>query len=183
MMLYIMRHGLAEEPTPKGDDSARKLTEKGADKIRKAAAGMRASGLAFNTILTSPIVAAQTADIVASELKRARSPKQCPSAFHPGASPASALEALGAQRLPESVLIVGHEPTLSRMASLMLTDSTESVGIRLKQGGVIALEFPDRVESAAAKLRWMMTQRQLLAAAQIITPRLFQARWFSYPSA
>lgn len=160
MMLYIMRHGLAEEPTPKGDDSARKLTEKGADKIRKAAAGMRASGLAFNTILTSPIArAAQTADIVASELKGPK-PKAMP-ALSTGASPASALEALGAQRLPESVLIVGHEPTLSRMASLMLTDSTESVGIRLKQGGVIALEFPDRVESAAAKLRWMMTQRQL----------------------
>src|SRR5271167_666731 len=54
MMLYIMRHGLAEEPTPKGDDAARKLTPKGADKIRKAAAGMRATGLAFNLILTSP---------------------------------------------------------------------------------------------------------------------------------
>jgi hypothetical protein len=33
--------------------------------------------------------------------------------------------------------------------------------IRLKQGGVIALEFGDRVERGGAKLRWMMTQRQL----------------------
>ncbi len=160
MMLYIMRHGLAEEPTPKGDDSARKLTDKGADKIRKAAAGMRASGLAFNLILTSPAIrAAQTAEIVAAELGGPK-PKAVPE-LSTGASPANALEALGKQRLPESVLVVGHEPTLSRMASLMLTDSTESVGISLKQGGVIALEFPDRVESAAAKLRWMMTQRQL----------------------
>lgn len=160
MMLYIMRHGLAEEPTPKGDDSARKLTEKGADKIRKAAAGMRASGLAFNTILTSPATrAAQTAEIVAGELGGPK-PKPMPE-LSTGASPANALEALGKQRLPESVLVVGHEPTLSRMASLMLTDSSESIGIRLKQGGVIALEFPDRVESAAAKLHWMMTQRQL----------------------
>ena len=160
MMLYIMRHGLAEEPTPKGDDAARKLTEKGTEKIRKAAAGMRVSGLAINTILTSPATrAAETADIVASELGGPK-PKTLPE-LSTGASPAAALEALGKQRLPESVLIVGHEPTLSRMASLMLTDSSESVGIRLKQGGVIALEFPDRVESAAAKLRWMMTQRQL----------------------
>ena len=161
MMLYIMRHGLAEEPTPKGDDAARKLTEKGADKIRKAAAGMRASGLAFNVILTSPDRRArpQTAEIVAAELGGPK-PKPLPE-LSTGASPAGALEALGKQRLPESVLVVGHEPTLSRMASLMLTDSSESVGIRLKQGGVIALEFPDRIESAAAKLRWMMTQRQL----------------------
>jgi phosphohistidine phosphatase len=160
MMLYIMRHGLAEEPTLKGDDAARKLTEKGTEKIRKAAAGMRAAQLAFNLILTSPIVrAAQTAEIVATEL-RGPKPKTMPE-LSTGVSPANALEALGKQRLPESVLVVGHEPTLSRMASLMLTDSTESVGIRLKQGGIIALEFPDRVESAAAKLRWMMTQRQL----------------------
>ncbi len=43
----------------------------------------------------------------------------------------------------------------------MLTGSSESLGIKLKQGGVIALEFPDRVERGAAQLRWMMTQRQL----------------------
>jgi len=160
MMLYIMRHGLAEEPTPKSDDAARKLTEKGADKIRKAAAGMHAAGIAFNTILTSPIArAAETAEIVAGELGGPK-PKTVPE-LSTGVSPANALETLGKQRLPESVLVVGHEPTLSRMASLMLTDSTESVGIRLKQGGIIALEFPDLVESAAAKLRWMMTQRQL----------------------
>ncbi len=160
MMLYIMRHGLAEEPTPKGDDAARKLTEKGADKIRKAAAGMHASGLAFNVILTSPAVrAAQTAEIVAKEIG---GPKPKPvTELSPGVSPAAALEALGKQRQPESVLVVGHEPTLSRMASLMLTDSSESVGLRLKQGGVIALEFPDHIASAVAKLRWMMTQRQL----------------------
>lgn len=160
MMLYIMRHGLAEEPTPKGDDGARKLTLKGADKIGKAAAGMKAGGLAFNAILTSPITrAAETAEIVATEMDGPK-PKAVPE-LSTGASPANALEALIKQRLPESVLVVGHEPTLSRLASLMLTDSSESVGIRLKQGGVIALEFGDRIERGGAKLRWMMTQRQL----------------------
>ena len=160
MMLYIMRHGLAEEPTPKGNDDARKLTREGADKIRKAAAGMRASGIAFNLILTSPIArAAATAEIVANELGGPK-PRSMPE-LSTGTSPANALEALTKPRLPESVLVVGHEPTLSRLASLMLTGSTESVAIHLKQGGVIALEFADRVERGAGKLRWMMTQRQL----------------------
>ncbi len=160
MMLYIMRHGLAEEPSPKGDDAARKLTPKGADKIRKAAVGMRATGLAFNMILTSPIArAAETAEIVANELGGPK-PRAVPE-LSTGASPANALEALAKQRLPESVMVVGHEPTLSRLVSLMLTGSSESVGIKLKQGGVIALEFPDRVERGSAQLRWMMTQRQL----------------------
>jgi phosphohistidine phosphatase len=160
MMLYIMRHGLAEEPTPKGDDAARKLTAKGIDKIRKAAAGMRATGLAFNLILTSPITrAVETAEIVAGELGGPK-PRPLPE-LSTGASPTNALETLVKQRLPESVLVVGHEPTLSRLASLMLTGSSESVAIKLKPGGVIALEFGDRVERGVATLRWMMTQRQL----------------------
>ena len=160
MMLYLMRHGLAEEPTPKSDDGARKLTEKGAEKIRKAAAGMRATDLAFNMILTSPIArAAETAEIVAAELGGPK-PRAVPE-LSTGASPTGALEALIKLRLPENVLVVGHEPTLSRLASLMLTGSSESVGIKFKQGGVIALEFPDRVERGAAQLRSMMTQRQL----------------------
>jgi phosphohistidine phosphatase len=160
MLLYLMRHGLAEESTPKGDDGARKLTPEGADKIRKAATGMRATALAFTMILTSPITrAAETAGIVADELGGPK-PRSVPE-LSTGASPANALEALIKLRLPESVLVVGHEPTLSRLASLMLTGSSESVGIKLKQGGVIALEFADRVERGAANLRWMMTQRQL----------------------
>ena len=160
MMLYIMRHGLAEEPTPKGDDAARKLTERGADKIRKAAAGMQAMGLAFNAILTSPVTrAAATAEIVATEIG-ALKPRAIVE-LSTGASPAGALEALTKQKVAESVLVVGHEPTLSRLASLMITGSSESVGIKLKQGGVIALEFPDRIERGGAHLRWMMTQRQL----------------------
>jgi phosphohistidine phosphatase len=160
MMLYLMRHGLAEEPTPKGDDAARKLTPKGADKIHKAAAGMRSAALAFNMILTSPITrAAETAEIVADELGGPK-PKAVPE-LSTGTSPINALETLAKLPLPESVLVVGHEPTLSRLASLMLTGSSESVGIKLKQGGVIALEFPDHVERGAARLRWMMTQRQI----------------------
>ncbi len=160
MKLYIMRHGLANEPTPKGDDAARKLTEKGVDKIRKAAVGLSAGKIAFDMILSSPIArAAETANLVAQELGGPK-PRLLP-ALSTGASPAGALEALRKLRLPESVLVVGHEPTLSRLASLMLTDSSEALGIRLKQGGLIALEFPDRIESGTAQLRWMMTQRQL----------------------
>jgi hypothetical protein len=47
------------------------------------------------------------------------------------------------------------------LASLLLSGSSESVGILLKQGGVIALEIPNRVEAGAADLRWMLTQRQM----------------------
>jgi phosphohistidine phosphatase len=160
MLLYLMRHGLAEEPTPDGEDGARKLTPEGVDKIRKAAIGLRSAGFVIEMILASPIARAQeTAELVAREFERLK-PRIVPE-LTTGAAPAGALDALGRLQLPENALAIGHEPTLSRLASLMLAGSSESIDIKLKPGSVIALEFDDRIGKGAAKLRWMMTQRQL----------------------
>jgi phosphohistidine phosphatase SixA len=63
MRLYILRHATAEEAAASGDDGARKLTERSKEKMRSAAAGLRAMGLKFNAILTSPLVrATETAE-------------------------------------------------------------------------------------------------------------------------
>src|ERR1700678_2627326 len=68
MILYVLRHGSAEdEPPPGGDDGARRLTARGREKVREAAAGMRALGLKFDAILASPLPrAAETAELVAA---------------------------------------------------------------------------------------------------------------------
>ena len=64
-MLYILRHAAAVEAASGGDDGARKLTERSKEKMRGAASGLRAMGLKFNVILTSPLVrAAETAGLV-----------------------------------------------------------------------------------------------------------------------
>ena len=68
MMLYVLRHGVAEEVGPEGTDGSRRLTPGGRRKLRAAAAGMRAFGLTFDAILTSPLArAAETAAIVGHE--------------------------------------------------------------------------------------------------------------------
>ena len=47
MILYILRHGIAEDAPVGGDDGARKLTQKGREKIHAAAEGMRNFGLKY----------------------------------------------------------------------------------------------------------------------------------------
>lgn len=161
MMLYIMRHGLAEDTATGGGDGERKLTAEGREKIRKAAAGMRTLKVELDAIATSPLVrATETAAIVAAEFGGSPAPQPMP-ALAAGSAPAEVLTALKHLEPCESLMIVGHEPALSRVASLLISGSAEAAGIRLKQGGVIALELPDRIERGAAQLRWMMTQRQL----------------------
>jgi len=77
MMLYVLRHGVAEEVGPEGTDGSRRLTPGGRRKLRAAAAGMRALGVTFDAILTSPLVrAAETAVIVAEGARRRRA--SCP---------------------------------------------------------------------------------------------------------
>src|SRR4029079_18690215 len=66
--LYLIRHGLAEERGEAWpDDAKRPLTQEGMARLRKSARGLARLGVAFDTILTSPLVRTrQTADAVAS---------------------------------------------------------------------------------------------------------------------
>ena len=68
MNLYIMRHAEAEDEAESGDDEARPLTVRGRERTRDAAGGLRALGVRFEAILTSPLLrAAETAGLVADE--------------------------------------------------------------------------------------------------------------------
>src|SRR6185295_9701455 len=66
--LYLIRHGIAEERGEAWpDDAKRPLTEEGIARVRKSARGLARIGVAFDMILTSPLVRTrQTADAVAS---------------------------------------------------------------------------------------------------------------------
>ena len=72
MNLYIIRHAIAvDEGTPEyEDDSQRPLTDKGKKKMRQIAKGLRALGVEFDLILSSPYVRAkETAEILADVFK------------------------------------------------------------------------------------------------------------------
>lgn len=161
MNLYILRHGDAEAQADSGGDDARRLTVRGKEKIRAAAAGMRSLGLKFAAILTSPLPrAAETADIVAAAYANDPSPQVLP-ALVVGVPAADAIAALGPLARHDSLLIVGHEPQLSGIVSMLLSGAGDAMHVRLKKGGCVALELPGRFERGSAELCWMMTARQL----------------------
>lgn len=161
MMLYVMRHARAEAAVAGGDDHDRPLTPAGRDRTHEAALGMLAMGLRFDAILTSPKVrTAETASQVSSAYKEEPAP-QILRALSDEIPVENAAGALAPYFLHESVLIVGHEPQLSGLVSLLLTDSVELLKIRLKPGGCAAIEMPSHTNRAGAELLWMMTQKQL----------------------
>ncbi|MGH7813227.1 MAG: phosphohistidine phosphatase SixA [Candidatus Binataceae bacterium] len=161
MMLYVLRHATAEDASAAGADGARRLTADSTEKMREAAQGMRAMELKFDLILTSPLArAAETAEIVAEAYGNAPAPQVLP-ALGTGAPAASVVAELRAYAKFESVLIVGHEPQLSAIASIALAGSPDAAHLRLKTGACIAIDLPARFERGGGELRWMLTNRQL----------------------
>lgn len=161
MILYVLRHGVAEDSAVDGDDGARKLTAKGRDKLRDTAEGLREFGLRFDAILTSPLArATETAEMIAAAYANTPPPQVLP-ALATGVPPAEAAAALRAFTKQKHVMIVGHEPQLSALASLILTGSTEDLKLELKKGACIAMHVSPRLEKGGSELLWMLTSRQL----------------------
>lgn len=163
MPLYVLRHAIAVErgsPDYAADDSARPLTEDGIQKMRRGARGIRRMGLDFDLILTSPYRRArQTAEIVADALDALERME----IFSPLAADVAPEEAVAqaAERAAgsESVLLVGHEPQLSEIGSILLAGNTE-LGLQLKKGGLFKLEC-SRIGPGSGTLEWWLTAKQL----------------------
>ena len=160
MMLYILRHATAEETSPSGEDGTRRLTERSKEKMRGAATALRELAPTFDAILTSPLTrATETAEIVAAAYENKPAPQVLP-ALATGVNAADAVAALRAFAKYDDVMIVGHEPQLSSIASILLTGE-DSVRLKLKTGGCIAIDLPARFDRGGGELRWMLTHRQL----------------------
>ena len=163
MDLYLLRHGIAVEHGTLGfeRDSDRPLTPVGERQLRRTAAAMRKMDLGFDLILSSPVVRArQTAEIVAESLKLKRQ-LAFSDELTPSGSPKALLQKLnGLKSAPERILLVGHEPYLSRFVTLLTAGNTETV-VDLKKGGLCKLQAESLHYGPCAKLVWLLTPRQM----------------------
>src|SRR5262249_17234199 len=141
MNLFILRHGLAaERGTSKyATDAERPLTSRGERKLRRVADAMIAMELSFDRIVSSPYLRArQTAELIAEALK-ARKLLEFTDALTPGGTPRDVVEFLDRLKpSPDRVLLVGHEPNLSELISLLIAGDS-SLRVNMKKGGLCKL--------------------------------------------
>jgi phosphohistidine phosphatase len=161
MNLYILRHGLAAERTIPGfkQDRDRPLTTEGQKKTRRTAVLLRSLGLSFDVILTSPFVRAdQTATIVADVLKAKKKLKASPH-LTPKGKHSDLVDELNHWPKPlQEVLLVGHEPALSRLISILVLGKP-GLALELKKGGLCKLEIPTLRFGRCATLQWLLTPK------------------------
>jgi phosphohistidine phosphatase len=163
MKLYILRHGIAVEPGTPGyaKDADRPLTPEGERKLRQVAEAMEALELSFDLILSSPYLRArQTAEVVA-EVLGVRKRLELSDSLTPGGSTKRLVELLNhLQPSPESVLLVGHEPYLSGLISLLVSGK-EGCAVVMKKGGVCKLSTESLTHGRCAALEWLLTPKQM----------------------
>jgi phosphohistidine phosphatase len=170
MDLYLLRHAIAVERGTAGfdDDRSRPLTDEGRGKMERAAKGMRALGLKVDVILSGPYVRArETAEIAAAELGLKKRLKLEP-LLAADREPAKMLTLLADTGWREkSVMLVGHEPFLSELASLLIQAGGGSA-LQLKKGGLCKLTVLQLRPKPGAQLDWLLTpgQLRLLASAR-----------------
>jgi phosphohistidine phosphatase len=164
MKLYFLRHAIAVlRGTPGYEkDELRPLTPKGRKKMARIAKGMKALNLKFDAILSSPYLRAKsTAEIVASTFKL------LPKLFFvesliPEGDPKTLIAYLQKNfKDAESLLLVGHEPYLTHLISMLLCGS-ENLPIELKKGGLCKLTVNELTYGRCATLNWLLAPKQLV---------------------
>ncbi len=162
MLIVLIRHADAGErdPTRYPDDTLRPLTEKGRTVQARVSGALREHGIVFGTVLTSPWKrAAQTADVLVSEMGLKIRPRPCdPLAAAPVVSKLA--KAIEASADAEPIALVGHEPWLSELGSLLLTGSAQALTISFPKSGVLGLEMAS-FEAAGAQLKFFLRPKML----------------------
>jgi phosphohistidine phosphatase len=154
----MIRHAIAvDEGTPEyEEDSQRPLTEKGKKKMRQIAKGLRALGADFDLILSSPYIRAQeTAEILADVFK-IKADVAFSDNLIPMGDPDLLIAEMNEKYNANSVALVGHEPFLSALIGLLVSENA-SMDMTLKKGGVCRLSADDLHHTHKATLEWLLT--------------------------
>lgn len=161
MILYLLRHAIAEDSSPTGRDRDRALTGEGVAKLERVIRVAVRAGMKPGRILSSPYKRTrETAEIAARVL--GNDPEISYSgALTPNSSPEAAWTEIRDCGSGDALLVVTHDPLVSSLLSLMLGSTRQVHDFR--KAGLAMLELEHGGAYPAAALRWLLTPA--LAAA------------------
>ncbi len=161
--VYIVRHAFAghADPSQWPDDSKRPLTEEGIEEFRSIARGLQRLVPTVDLVLSSRFVRAwQTAELL-HEVTGWPDPREC-RPLEVGQPPAGVLEVLRDEDA-RSVALVGHDPQLSMLTSLLSAGSEDAAQVKMKKGATVLLRIEDDVHAGGGELRWLLQPKVLRA--------------------
>jgi phosphohistidine phosphatase len=155
MQIYLLRHGIADDPKPGQSDADRELTDEGRDKLRRVLKRARGADVSPSLILSSPYKrAVQTAEIAADVLGYKKT-VQLVRVLTPEASPRDVWEELRVHKSEPSILLASHEPLMSSLASFLL--SSPALHVDMKKAALVRIDVERFSPDPGGLLKWMLT--------------------------
>ena len=152
--LYLVRHG---EAKPRDEDPDRGLTDAGRSDVARMAAWASAADIQVGEIRHSgKLRAQQTADIFAEHLG---TKAEAASGLAPNDDVAEIAEAIAGEG--RDIMLVGHLPHMSRLASLLVRGDADKPVVAFQMGGIVCLRTDDEGEWSVA---WMVVPELLVQA-------------------
>jgi phosphohistidine phosphatase len=165
VLVYLMRHGIAADPSAGMSDADRALTAEGVRKTTRVAVGLQNLGAKPDLILSSPLRRAEeTARLVADVL----APRASVELYPPlagGFAIEDIVKGLRPHRNASELLLVGHQPDLGYLASYLLTGAASLAPLPFRKAGVAAISLGSLPSRSAGQLEWFLTPSQLRAIA------------------
>jgi phosphohistidine phosphatase len=161
MDLFVIRHGKAGQSSDEPDDMKRTLTDEGRNEIQKVARWLRPKKIRFDVIATSPLIRAQkTAEIVARSLGQ-KDRLEVWEELAPSGDPETLCYHATQYGEHASILIVGHEPSLSMLISRIISGSGIA-SISLAKGGLAKIRNYSFDKRPSGELQWLLTPRLMI---------------------
>jgi len=165
MLVYLVRHGIADPADPQDSDFDRPLSSKGIDRTKQAAKGLaRLLDSPPSVLLTSPKARAlQTAKIFGEHL--AKKPVVLDALMHED------IQAINESLITQpagSVMLIGHEPTLGEWAARWIFGPGAPYGcIQMKKSGCLLMHMDKPTEpheELRGRLLWHLPPSVLRSA-------------------
>jgi phosphohistidine phosphatase len=156
MLVYLLRHGIAEPHQAGKRDADRVLTEEGREKLEAVLERARKAGVKPTLIVTSPYVrAVQTAEMAARILDCGQMLES--NALIPESSPEEVWAEICLHRREEALLLAGHEPLFGATAAYLL--GAPNVRIDFKKGALLAVRNDSFLPVPGAELLWFLVPK------------------------
>lgn len=149
MKLYLVQHAQAAS---KDVDPQRSLTDRGQRDIQKVAGFIKPLDIAVDHLWHSGKKrAAQTMEVLAEVVKTDKPP-----AARDRLGPLDGVTSVASELTSAAgdVMIVGHLPFLTKLASLLLTGSQSGEPVAFQQGGIVCL---GRTDENRWQVEWIVT--------------------------
>ncbi len=157
MEIYLLRHGIAEDPRPGMKDADRALTAEGKKKLREVLQVAKAAGMKPQLILTSPYRRArETAEAAVAVLGYGGELTPCPT-LTPMSDPREAWGDIKAFKDSESLLLASHEPLTGMLIGFLL--GTPNLAVDVKKGSITRVDVVNFGVNPRGVLRWMLTPK------------------------